>query len=49
MIAGPIRMAEAGTVSDAVPPLLGQHTAEVLQAIGIGAEEQARLAATGVI
>jgi crotonobetainyl-CoA:carnitine CoA-transferase CaiB-like acyl-CoA transferase len=48
-VAGPIRMAEAGTVSDAVPPLLGQHTAEVLRSIGIDAEEQARLAAAGVI
>lgn len=30
-------------------PALGQHTATILEALGIGADEQARLAAAGVI
>ena len=29
------------------PPLLGEHTAEVMAEMGIGAEEQARLAEQG--
>ncbi|MGG5811041.1 CaiB/BaiF CoA transferase family protein [Falsiroseomonas sp. CW058] len=49
MVAGPIRMQDATADADAVPPMLGQHTAEVLEAIGIGAGDRARLAAAGVI
>ena len=49
MVAGPIRMADAGTRSDGVPPLLGQDTEAVLESIGIGAAERAALAADGVI
>jgi len=49
MVAGPIRMADAGTCSDGVPPLLGQDTEAVLESIGIGAAERAALAADGVI
>ncbi len=49
MIASPIRMAEAGTRHDGVPPLLGQDTDAVLESIGIGAAERVALAAEGVI
>jgi crotonobetainyl-CoA:carnitine CoA-transferase CaiB-like acyl-CoA transferase len=48
-VGSPIRMAEAGTAGDRAPPTLGQHTAEVLEGIGIGEAERAALAAEGVI
>ena len=48
-VAGPIRMAEAGVAEGRAPPTLGQHTAEVLESIGISAAERERLAAAGVI
>lgn len=48
-VAGPIRLSEAGVADHHAPPTLGQHTAEVLEGIGIGATERERLAAAGVI
>jgi crotonobetainyl-CoA:carnitine CoA-transferase CaiB-like acyl-CoA transferase len=47
MVRSPIRM--DGMREDGVPPLLGADTAAVLNAIGIGATEQAALAAEGII
>lgn len=49
MVGNPIRMAEADLRADGVPPLLGQDTEVVLDAIGIGAAERAALAAEGII
>jgi crotonobetainyl-CoA:carnitine CoA-transferase CaiB-like acyl-CoA transferase len=48
-VAGPIRMRDAGAAEHRAPPTLGQHTAEVLEGIGISAAERERLAAAGVI
>jgi crotonobetainyl-CoA:carnitine CoA-transferase CaiB-like acyl-CoA transferase len=49
MVRSPIRMQDAEVDPGAVPPTLGQHTADVLASIGIGDEERARLGAQGVI
>ncbi len=48
-VVSPIRLQDAPLGFEAGPPMLGQHTAEVLGALGIGAAEQAALAAEGVI
>jgi crotonobetainyl-CoA:carnitine CoA-transferase CaiB-like acyl-CoA transferase len=48
-VVSPIRMQDAPLEFDRAPPTLGQHTAEVLEAIGIGAAERESLSAKGVI
>jgi crotonobetainyl-CoA:carnitine CoA-transferase CaiB-like acyl-CoA transferase len=46
LVGSPLPGADAGR---APPPLLGQHTAEVLRALGVTDEELARLAQSGAI
>jgi crotonobetainyl-CoA:carnitine CoA-transferase CaiB-like acyl-CoA transferase len=48
-IANPLRFAGARLEYRSPPPLLGQHTGEVLREIGIGEAELARLRETGVV
>jgi crotonobetainyl-CoA:carnitine CoA-transferase CaiB-like acyl-CoA transferase len=48
-VVSPIRMQDAPLAFDRAPPTLGQHTAEVLEGLGIGAAEREALAAKGVI
>jgi len=48
-VVSPIRLQESPLTFENPPPLLGQHTAEVLGALGITEEEQQALAAKGVI
>jgi crotonobetainyl-CoA:carnitine CoA-transferase CaiB-like acyl-CoA transferase len=48
-VVSPIRMQDSPLVFENPPPLLGQHTAEVLGALGITEDEQQALAAKGVI
>jgi len=48
-IRSPMRFAEAALEFDRAPPLLGQHTAEVLAGLGFDAERIAALARDGVI
>jgi crotonobetainyl-CoA:carnitine CoA-transferase CaiB-like acyl-CoA transferase len=48
-VISPIRMKEAALSFDRAPPTLGQHTQEVLEELGLGAEERAALADRGVI
>ena len=48
-IRSPMRFAEAQLAFDRAPPLLGQHTAEVLAQLGFDAERIAALAQAGVI
>jgi crotonobetainyl-CoA:carnitine CoA-transferase CaiB-like acyl-CoA transferase len=47
-VVSPIRLQECPLSFDRPPPLLGQHTAEVLRELGIAAEEQAALAAARI-
>lgn len=49
MVANPIRMSATPLRYEAAPPLLGQHTSEVLANAGIEASEIERLRAAGVI
>lgn len=48
-VVSPIRLQDAPLACDRAPPLLGQHTAEVLAELGLDADEQATLAARGII
>jgi crotonobetainyl-CoA:carnitine CoA-transferase CaiB-like acyl-CoA transferase len=48
-IRSPMRFAEAQLAFDRAPPLLGQHTAEVLSDLGFDEARIARLARDGVI
>jgi formyl-CoA transferase len=48
-VASPLRMDGAHAVADLPPPALGEHTEEVLQALGVGAAEAGRLRAAGVV
>ncbi len=49
LVASPIKMSATPVQLRRPPPLLGEHTDEVLQEIGIGAEQRAELRRQGVI
>jgi crotonobetainyl-CoA:carnitine CoA-transferase CaiB-like acyl-CoA transferase len=49
LVAPPFGLASAGVRPPTAPPLLGQHTAEVLSELGVDDERQAELEAGGVI
>ncbi|HWC57091.1 MAG TPA: CaiB/BaiF CoA-transferase family protein [Sphingomicrobium sp.] len=49
LVGSPLRLDGERADSDLPPPALGQHTAEVLTGLSLGAEEAARLKAEGVI
>lgn len=46
---GPIRYRNAGSGSERAPPLLGEHTAEILAGVGYGTPEIDAFAARGII
>ena len=48
-VVSPMNFAEAPLAFDRAPPLLGQHTAEVLAEVGLGPAEVEALAARGVV
>jgi crotonobetainyl-CoA:carnitine CoA-transferase CaiB-like acyl-CoA transferase len=48
-VVSPMNFAEAPLSFQRAPPLLGQHTAEVLEEIGLGPAEVEALAARGVV
>jgi crotonobetainyl-CoA:carnitine CoA-transferase CaiB-like acyl-CoA transferase len=48
-VVSPIRFQDSPLTFESPPPLLGQHTAEVLGSLGITADEQQTLAEKGVI
>jgi crotonobetainyl-CoA:carnitine CoA-transferase CaiB-like acyl-CoA transferase len=48
-VVSPIRMQDAELTYDRAPPTLGQHTAEVLESLGLGGAERAALREKGVI
>jgi crotonobetainyl-CoA:carnitine CoA-transferase CaiB-like acyl-CoA transferase len=48
-VVSPMNFAEAPLAFERAPPLLGQHTAEVLEEIGLGPAEVEALAARGVV
>jgi CoA:oxalate CoA-transferase len=49
VIGSPVRLSDSDSQAPAPPPALGQHTAEVLRAIGIESNELERLRSEGVI
>jgi len=49
VLGSPIMLSDTPRDSPAPPPALGEHTAEVLSAIGIDAAELARLKASGIV
>jgi crotonobetainyl-CoA:carnitine CoA-transferase CaiB-like acyl-CoA transferase len=49
LVASPIKLSATPVQYRRAPPLLGEHTAEVLAAFGIDAAEQAALKAQGVL
>ncbi len=49
LVASPIKLSATPPQLRRAPPLLGQHTDEVLQEAGVGADERARLRRLGVI
>ena len=49
LVASPIKMSATPPVARRAPPLLGQHTDEVLAELGIGVAERAQLRAVAVI
>lgn len=48
-VVSPMRFANAALSFEHAPPMLGQHTSDVLSALGIGSERQEELAGRGVI
>ena len=48
-VANPIRFIGAPLKHEVPPPLLGQHTEEILRELNIGTEEIRKLSASGVI
>lgn len=49
LVASPMKLSATPVKVERAPPLLGQHTQEVMKTLGLGIEEVARLRATGVI
>jgi crotonobetainyl-CoA:carnitine CoA-transferase CaiB-like acyl-CoA transferase len=49
LVASPMKLSATPVTVRRAPPLLGQHTDEVLQQAGLGAEEIAQLRRDGVI
>ncbi|MEK6243577.1 MAG: CaiB/BaiF CoA-transferase family protein [Pseudomonadota bacterium] len=48
-VASPMRFKEAPLKHDVPPPLLGQHTLEILRDLGIGSDEIEQLRKTGIV
>ena len=48
-IVSPLRFADSPLRFDRAPPVLGQHTKDVLAELGLGEAEQSKLSARGVI
>ena len=49
LVASPMKLSHTPVQVRRPPPLLGQHTEQVMNELGIGPEEQARLRAAGVL
>ena len=49
LVASPMKLSATPVRIERAPPLLGQHTDEVLDSLGVGAEARARLRRVGVI
>lgn len=49
LIGNPLKFSDTPVVYQGAPPLVGQHTAEVLGGMGLGPDEIAALAADGVV
>jgi crotonobetainyl-CoA:carnitine CoA-transferase CaiB-like acyl-CoA transferase len=49
LVGSPVRIDGARADSDLPPPSLGEHTADVLAALGLGSEEIERLRAARVV
>ena len=49
LVASPMRFREAPLRHERPPPLLGEHSAEILRELGIGDAEIERLRANGVV
>ena len=49
LVGSPVRMDGARADCDLPPPRLGEHTGEVLQSLGVAADEAERLRAAGVV
>jgi crotonobetainyl-CoA:carnitine CoA-transferase CaiB-like acyl-CoA transferase len=49
LVSSPMKLSATPPGVRRAPPLLGQHTDEVLEAFGVGASEREALRASGVI